>query len=321
MARMPLFEGFAVDYFRFYHSVVDNPKLHTLPPETYRVWTFLLCLASRRLDRGTLPPIEELPFELHMWPGRDDEVKQHIEILVARKLVIRGKGDSLRIADWEVYQPLEPKSTLRVRRHRQRAKQAEETPAESPQTAEPHHETFHETPCNVSETFLKRGETVFIDREKPPTESSGFCAALQSLNPPSSASPQPPAETTTTTGDVPGDIWQAVDLVRRELGDRAAQAVEVMFEVVDRDVAGRWDCFAAAVRAARRAATTKPIRDVRVYLIRLTKQFIHDGIPPEPVEVAVSPPARADPAALSLDERKRRAREAMASWPELQDGD
>lgn len=192
MARMPLFEGFAVDYFRFYHSVVDNPKLHRLPPETYRVWTFLLCLASRRLDRGTLPPIEELSFELHMWPGRDDEVRQHVELLISSKLVIRGKGDSLRIADWEVYQPLEPKSTLRVRRHRQRARQAEETPAESPQAAEPHHETFQKRFSNVSETLLKQGETVFIEREKPPTESSASSTSFQSLNPPSSANPPHP---------------------------------------------------------------------------------------------------------------------------------
>lgn len=111
----------------------------------------------------------------------------------------------------------------------------------------------------------------------------------------------------------PTDVWQAVDLVRRELGDRAANAVEVLAEVVDRDVGGRWDCFAAAVRAARRSAETKPIRDVRVYLIRLTKQFVHDGIPPEPVEV--KPPPRADPAAnvIVIDEAtrefRRRARE------------
>lgn len=303
MARMPLFEGFAVDYFRFYHSVVDNPKLHRLPPETYRVWTFLLCLASRRLDRGTLPPIEELPFELHMWPGRDDEVRQHVELLISSKLVIRGKGDSLRIADWEVYQPLEPKSTLRVRRHRQRAKQAEEAPAESPPPAEPHHETFHETPCNVSETFLKRGETVFIDRETTsPTETPSSSAAQTQTPSPSSTTPLPPTGSSSPSSS-PSDVWQAVELVRSELGEDAARAIDITAEIVDRDVGGRWDCFAAAVRQARRS--TKPIRDIRAYLIRVTKQFAFDGIPPEPTGIA----PRASPADdLTPTQRRRGAK-------------
>ena len=113
------------------------------------------------------------------------------------------------------------------------------------------------------------------------------------------------------------DVWQAVEFVRRELGEDAARAVEVLHEVVDRDVGGRWDCFEAAVRQARRSS--RPIRDVRAYLIRVTKQFAFDGIPPEPV--AIAPPARADPSGLTLSERKRRAREAAANWPEFQDGE
>ncbi len=146
------------------------------------------------------------------------------------------------------------------------------------------------------------------ERERLLTEFvPSFGDKTQSQTP--TSSPPPPA------GEVV-DVGSAVRLVRDRLGEQAANAIEVMEAEVDRAVAGRWDCFAAAVKAVERS--TKTIRNVRTYLITTTRQFAATGIPPDPVAIQKSPAESGAPPPFNgrhkvpLGERIKRAEAAEA---------
>ena len=55
-------------WFRFYDEALDDPKVQLLPPERFKVWVNLLCLACRH--DGKLPPIADVAFALRM--ARDE---------------------------------------------------------------------------------------------------------------------------------------------------------------------------------------------------------------------------------------------------------
>lgn len=51
-------------WFRMYADVIDDPKVQKLPPDVFKAWVNLLCLASR--NDGMLPDIEDMAFALRM---------------------------------------------------------------------------------------------------------------------------------------------------------------------------------------------------------------------------------------------------------------
>lgn len=51
-------------WFRFYEGALDDPKVQRLPPELFKAWVNILCLASR--NDGTLPCIEDIAFGLRL---------------------------------------------------------------------------------------------------------------------------------------------------------------------------------------------------------------------------------------------------------------
>src|SRR6516164_5544563 len=53
-------------WFRFYTEAMHDPKVQRLSPELFKFWVNLLCLASEREDRGTLPSEDEISFILRV---------------------------------------------------------------------------------------------------------------------------------------------------------------------------------------------------------------------------------------------------------------
>lgn len=51
-------------WFRFYTGVVDDPKAQMLPPDMFKHWVNVLCIAGKY--DGELPPIAVTAFTLHM---------------------------------------------------------------------------------------------------------------------------------------------------------------------------------------------------------------------------------------------------------------
>lgn len=299
MARTSLSGVGAVDYLHFYHSVLTKAKLRRLPAETYRCWTLLLICASSRRTRGTLPGPEDLAFATG-YP--DDELDSHLAILIDKHLIERSPDGALSVAKWHEYQPLSGTERSRKSRTNNPKKRAAK-PAQEAQADEK----------SVADRCMQRDATKCNEqreRESAPTELVASIHSESQPQAPPAAPPPPPAG-----GGAVGDVAGAVRLVREVLGREAANAIEVQDAEVDRAVNGRWDCFAAAVRAAARS--TRTIKNVRTYLIATTRQFAATGIPPDPVALE----KQADPAAavpfngrhkVPLPERIRRAEAAEA---------
>lgn len=118
-------------WFRFYDEALDDPKVQTLPPELFKAWVNLLCIASK--NDGILPSIDKISFSL-----RTDErgVERLLERLLNEGLIDRRNGgvNGYHYAPhgWDQRQFKSDTSTDRVKRYRQRQREtAPETETET----------------------------------------------------------------------------------------------------------------------------------------------------------------------------------------------
>jgi hypothetical protein len=332
VARTPGTGGvWAVDYFRVYSDIIDNPKFAAAPEdggisaEAFRFWMWCLCIASSSPDRdGKLPPLVEIAFRCRVTLQQADAF---LAALQSRKLVSRDSSGRHTIVGWSTFQPLVPKSTQRVRKHRASRKVAPSNPAQpSPVPDETRFIAFHETGETRCETFLKRDETLLIDREKPPTESSSSSAAHPKTNPPSSANPpHPPRGAARGVGGLDDDEpfaappEPAVDLDPVTLPPEVADVerlADELFPSGGMSTSARRACLsgvkpawvAEALRVARDAGASR-----WAYVARILARWAEAG-----VSDAERGKARADPAPFTgrhkvpLSERIKRAEAAEA---------
>lgn len=100
-------------WFRLYAETLDDIKVQSLPPELFKAWVNLLCLAN--LHGGRLPAVEEIAFRLRVPTA---EAQRIIDALLERGLLDR-LGAWLAPHNWDVRQFRSDCSTERVRRHRE----------------------------------------------------------------------------------------------------------------------------------------------------------------------------------------------------------
>ncbi|MGV1682935.1 hypothetical protein [Sphingopyxis sp. NJF-3] len=109
-------------WFRFYDEALDDPKVQTLPPELFKAWVNLLCIASK--NDGILPAVDKISFSL-----RIDErgVERLLERLLNEGLIDRRNGgvNGYHYAPhgWDQRQYKSDTSTDRVKRYRQRKRE------------------------------------------------------------------------------------------------------------------------------------------------------------------------------------------------------
>lgn len=104
-------------WFRFYHDALDDPKVQRLPPDTFKFWVNLLCLASRSDDRGVIAMRpEEVAFALRC---ADDDASRHLSVLLDGGLV-EVKDSTYLIHNWDVRQRKSDNVSSRVSAHRER---------------------------------------------------------------------------------------------------------------------------------------------------------------------------------------------------------
>jgi hypothetical protein len=112
-------------WFRFYSEALDDPKVQRLPPNLFKTWVNVLCIACQ--NGGTLPSIDDMAFKLRL--SSQDAEQQISELILAGLIDITDAG---RVPhNWNMRQFLSDSSTERVKKHRK---------------------IKAETPCNVSET-------------------------------------------------------------------------------------------------------------------------------------------------------------------------
>ena len=116
-------------WFRLYDEVLDDPKVQFLPPEQFKAWVNLLCLASK--NEGKLPDMQAISFALRL-PFH--ETQTIVENLVSLSLLDRGKN-GLIPHNWSKRQYKSDTSTDRVKRFRNVARNV----------SKPLHETVPDT--------------------------------------------------------------------------------------------------------------------------------------------------------------------------------
>lgn len=110
----------AVEWLRFYVGTLDNPKVQGLPGGIFKAWVNCLCLA--RINDGVLPSVDVIAFRLRC---STRQAEQWRDDLAQRKLVdVMPDGTSYRMHDWDQHQYVSDGSTERVRKHREKQRQA-----------------------------------------------------------------------------------------------------------------------------------------------------------------------------------------------------
>lgn len=137
-------------WFRFYHEVLDDPKVQMLPPADFKAWVNLLCLAAR--SEGVLPDTAATAFALRM---DETGVATLIERFVIAGLIdkLNGGLNGYRYAPhgWTKRQFKSDTSSERVKRYRENKKRSSVTPPETETETE-------ETEANASAANCGAGD-------------------------------------------------------------------------------------------------------------------------------------------------------------------
>ncbi len=128
-------------WFRFYDEALDDPKVQMLRPELFKAWVNVLCLASK--NGGVLPTDEEICFALRL---SEEKACELLRDLQGRGLIdVTEQGR--RPHNWDKRQYKSDVSTGRVKRHRNKERNGDETFHGTPPETETETET--ETDNNI----------------------------------------------------------------------------------------------------------------------------------------------------------------------------
>ena len=88
-------------WLRLYSEALHDPKVQRLPGELFKHWINLLLLANGQEERGTLPDLDTIAFELRI---PEAEASAVIDTFVERSLLDRD-GERLTPHNWDQRQP------------------------------------------------------------------------------------------------------------------------------------------------------------------------------------------------------------------------
>jgi hypothetical protein len=113
-------------WFRFYASALNDPKVQRLEPGLFKTWVNLLCVASE--NGGSLPPLSDLAFALRV---PEDSLTADYDALVSAGLIDE-HDDYVTPHNWSGRQFQSDVSTDRVKRFRDKKRNVSETASETP---------------------------------------------------------------------------------------------------------------------------------------------------------------------------------------------
>lgn len=103
-------------WFRFYDTVLDDPKVQRLADHLFRGWVNILCLASK--SNGVLPPLRDVSFCLRV---TDDDAEDLIKSLLDIGLLEYRDGE-LTPHNWNQRQYVDATNAERQKRFREKNK-------------------------------------------------------------------------------------------------------------------------------------------------------------------------------------------------------
>jgi hypothetical protein len=177
--------------------------------------------------------------------------------LLAAKLLDRDDAGTLRPHGWESRQLRGDDSAAIKRNQRDKHKKKRGQTSECPPVV---HGQSTECPRLDSDDDEYVIKTQTTDETKSPPPPSNGIVELFTLNP---------------------DHAALIEAARSAFGDQFADTVAEMGRDIQDTLSGRWDCYAAAMKSAKRSA--KPIDNLHLYCLRTGEKFTRNGIPPEPV--------------------------------------
>jgi hypothetical protein len=133
-------------WFRLYESLLDDPKVQKLPPKMFKAWVNILALACRH--DGEVPSTADIAFALRI---SEVEATDAFAFLFNSRLLDREEDGTVRPHNWASRQYKSDVSNERVKRYRERHRNAPcnvtETPSES------------ETEADTEQTLAKARES------------------------------------------------------------------------------------------------------------------------------------------------------------------
>jgi len=145
-------------WFRLYTDILEDPKVQKLPPELFKFWVNILCLASKH--EGKLPSIDDVSFSLRL-PLHETELAFHS--LEKANLISEYNG-SKTPHNWRKRQYKSDTSTERVKRFRNAKRNVTVTP-----------------PDTDTDTDTEQSKKVIKKTFKPPNVSDQTWLAFQEL--------------------------------------------------------------------------------------------------------------------------------------------
>jgi hypothetical protein len=103
-------------WFRFYDTVLEDPKVQRLDPTLFKAWVNILCLASKH--RGILPSIPDIAFSLRMPEETADAI---VQALMSGGL-LEDSGGFLSPHNWHSRQYIDKTNSKRQKEFRERKK-------------------------------------------------------------------------------------------------------------------------------------------------------------------------------------------------------
>jgi hypothetical protein len=108
-------------WWRAYDDTLHDPKVQRLAPPLFKTWFNLLCIASK--NEGTLPPIADVAFELHM---SEHKAAEFLTALTARQLFDLRADGKFEPHNWTGRQyksdVTDPTAAERMKRYRKNRK-------------------------------------------------------------------------------------------------------------------------------------------------------------------------------------------------------
>lgn len=106
-----------MEWFRFYSTVLHEPRVQTLPAESFRAWVNLLCVANLSSRRGIIrADWDEIAFALRL--PDTDQAKQMVAELMGRGLFEPDQDGNFTPHRWGELQPDEEEPRKRGRTKR-----------------------------------------------------------------------------------------------------------------------------------------------------------------------------------------------------------
>lgn len=119
-----------MEWLRMYHEARADKKLASLNDAQFRVWFNLLLYAGEQEVRGTVPMPDDELLALEVAVADTDLLHATLDRLVRLRILSPVDG-GFAFCQWEKRQPNSDSSTERVRKHRERKRNGDETVTET----------------------------------------------------------------------------------------------------------------------------------------------------------------------------------------------